>query len=71
MKVLGNFANIDKTTTYLLSKPSLKIGTANAIGWNSLGLLRDYGLNYIFLGIKLFCFQERKLKFSASVKKIS
>jgi hypothetical protein len=29
-------------------KPSLKIGTANAICWNSLGLFRDYGLNYIF-----------------------
>ena len=39
------------------SKPSLKIGTANAeikkslanaICWNSLGLFRDYGLNYIY-----------------------
>ena len=37
-------------------KPSLKIGTANAICWNSLGLFRDHGLNYIFLGIKLFLF---------------
>ena len=36
------------------AKPSLKIGTANAICWNSLGLFRDYGLNHIFLGIKLF-----------------
>ena len=32
-------------------KPSLKIGTAKAICWNSLGLFRDYGLNNIFLGI--------------------
>ena len=32
-------------------KPSLKIWTAKAICWNSLGLFRDYGLNNIFLGI--------------------
>ena len=37
-------------------KPSLKIRTANAICWNTLGLFRDYGLNLIFLGIKLFLF---------------
>ena len=36
--------------------PSLKIRTANAICLNSLGLFRDYSLNYIFLGIKLFLF---------------
>ena len=35
-------------------KSSLKIGTANAICWNSLGLFRDYSLNYILLTIKLF-----------------
>ena len=39
------------------SKPSRKIGTANAICWNSLGLIRDYGLKHIFLGIKLKKFQ--------------
>ena len=38
------------------SKPSLKIGTANAICWNSLGLFRDYGLNYIFFSNKTFLF---------------
>ena len=37
-------------------KPSLKIGTANAIYWNSLGLFRDYGLNYIFFRNKTFLF---------------
>ena len=41
---------------YLISKPSLKIGTANAICWNSLGLFRDCSLNYIFLGKKTFLF---------------
>jgi hypothetical protein len=39
-------------------KPSLKIGTANTICWNSLGLFRDYGLNYIYLRMKLFCFSR-------------
>ena len=38
------------------SKPSLKIGTENAIWWNSLGLFRDYGLNYIFFRNKTFLF---------------
>ena len=45
-------------------KPSLKIGTANTNCWNSLGLFRDYGLNYYFLNKTFF-----KLKFSASVLK--
>ena len=35
------------------SKPLLKIGTAKAICWNSLGLFRDYSLNYIFFKNKL------------------
>ena len=35
-------------------KPSLKIRTANTIYWNSLGLFRDYGLNYIFFRNKTF-----------------
>ena len=38
------------------AKPSLKIGTANAICWNSLGLFRDYSLNYIFFRNKTFLF---------------
>jgi hypothetical protein len=39
-------------------KPLLKIGTANTICWNYLGLFRDYSLDGIFLGIKLFCFSR-------------
>ena len=56
--------DLAKVSCYLVSikkgpKPSLKIGTANAICWNSLGLFRDF-----------FVFQDRK--FSASVwKRIS
>ena len=38
------------------SKPSLEIRTANATFWNSFGLFRDYGLDYIFVGIFLFYF---------------
>ena len=41
----------DRAVTYLKTngpKPSLKIGTANAICWNSLGPFRDYGLDHIF-----------------------
>ena len=37
-------------------KLSLKIGTANAICWNSLGLFRDYSLNHIFFRNKTFLF---------------
>ena len=44
--------------SYIASKPSLKIGTAYAICWNALGLFRDYSLNNIFLGVKLFCFSR-------------
>ena len=33
-----------------------KLGQQNAIRWNYLGLFRDYSLDDIFLGIKLFCF---------------
>ena len=39
-----------------IPKPSLKIGTANAICWNSLGLFRDYGLNHIFFRNNFFLF---------------
>ena len=38
------------------SKPSLKFGTTKTICWNSLGLFRDYSLNYIFLRNKTFLF---------------
>ena len=31
-----------------------KLGQQNAICWNYFGLFRDYGLDHIFLGIKLF-----------------
>ena len=44
----------EKYSKYVLAKPSLKIGTANAIC--SLGLFRDYGLNYIFFRNKTFLF---------------
>ena len=44
----------DLWTRMSISKPSLKIGTANGICWNSLGLFRDYGLNYIFFRNKTF-----------------
>ena len=35
-----------------------KSGQQSAICWNSLGPVRDYGLNCIFLVIKLFCFSR-------------
>ena len=38
------------------TKPLLKIGTANAICWNSLGLFRDYGLNCIIFRNETFLF---------------
>ena len=41
-------------------KPSLKIGTANAICWNSLGLFRDYGLDHIFFRNKFLLFFKIK-----------
>ena len=50
-----------------------KLGQQSAIYWNSLGLCRDYGLNYIFFRNKTFLFNKiKKLKFLASVwKRIS
>ena len=60
----GGNINVARPSTYLESrswrghdcrkqtkkpKPSLKIGTANAICYNSLGLFRDYGQNHIFV----------------------
>ena len=54
------------------AKPSLKIRTASATFWNYLGIFRDYGLKNIFFRNKVFVFQDRKLKLSASVwKRIS
>ena len=51
-------------------KSSLKIRTASAICWNYLGLFRDYGLEYIFLGIKLFWFSRQKAEnFSICLEK--
>ena len=47
-----------------------KLGQQSSICWNSLGLFRDYGLNYIFLGIKLICFVRQKAEtFSICLKK--
>ena len=40
----------------VIPKPSLKIGAANAICWNSLGLFRDYGLDYSFFRNDFFLF---------------
>ena len=55
----ANFTHFEHANYFFSSnkpKPSLKIRTANAIFWTSLGIFRDYGLNNIFLGIKLFLF---------------
>ena len=50
--------NLEKSNTltsvYFLSKQLLKIGTANAICWNYLGLFRDYGLDHICFRDKTF-----------------
>ena len=54
-RILNGKAN---ESSYCQAKPSLKIRTAGAIFWNYLGIFRDYGLIYIFLGIKLFCFSR-------------
>ena len=52
------------------SKPSLKIGTTNVVCWNYLGLFRDYCLDHIISGIKLFCFSRYKAEiFSICLKK--
>ena len=58
MRNVRSWLNTLSLSRYLSSgtRPSLNIGTANIICWNSVGLFRDYGLNYIFLGIKLFLF---------------
>ena len=37
-----------------------KLGQQSTFCWNSLGLFRDYRLNCIFLGIKVFCFSRYK-----------
>ena len=44
-----------------------KLGQQSATCWNSFGLFRDYKLNYIFLGIKLFfVFYNKKLNLLTS-----
>ena len=53
-KIENNWKDILWNCWWVKSKPSLKIRTATAICWNYLGLFRDYGLDHIFLGIKLF-----------------
>ena len=55
-KKVANFADAFTLMCSLGPKPSLKIRTASAIFWNYLGIFRDNGLKYIFLGIKLFLF---------------
>ena len=35
-----------------------KLGQQSAMCWNSLGLFRDYGLNYIFFRNIFFCFSR-------------
>ena len=47
---------VAKDLGLICPKPSLKIGTANTICWNSLGLFRDYGLNHILFRNKTFLF---------------
>ena len=72
MRNVRSWLNTLSLSRYLSSgtKSSLKIVTANAICWNSLGLFWDYGLNYTFSRNKtFFSFQDRKLKFSASAWK--
>ena len=46
--VLSLFGLLKRLCITSTPKPSLKIRTPNAICWNSLGLFRDYSLNYIF-----------------------
>ena len=53
---------------YCKPKPSLKIGTANTLCWNSL---RNYGLNHIFSGTFLFCFSWEKAENFVKPDKIS
>ena len=62
---------------YLNQNLPWKLGQQSATCWNSFGLFRDYKLNYIFLGIKLFfVFQDRNFSIclklnSAKPQKIS
>ena len=61
---------IPLTTTSKCQNLHWKLGQQSAICWNSLGLFRDYSLNHIFFRNKtFFVFQDKKLKFSASVWK--
>ena len=59
-------------STYLatsIPKPSLKIRTSGSIFWIYLDMFREYDLENISLGIKLFCFSRQKAKtFSICLK---
>ena len=44
-------------------RPSLKIWSASTIFWNSLGLFRDYGVNYIFYRNNYFIFEIESWNF--------
>ena len=45
---------------YVKPKYSLKIRTANAICWNSIGLFRDYGLKQYIFRNQTVCFSRQK-----------
>ena len=51
-----NCLTLGSTSLLFEAKPSLKIGAANAICLNSLGLYGDYGFDHIFLRNKTFLF---------------
>ena len=53
--------------TTLEPKPSRKIGTANAICGNSLGLFRDYSLDHTFFKNKTFLFFKIEAEILAQV----
>ena len=59
----ANFTHFEHANYFFSSnkpKPSLKIRTANAIFWISLGIFRDYGLKNIFFRNKNFLFLKIK-----------
>ena len=45
----------------------IKTPSVGTILTSYLSLFRDFGLDHVILGIRLFCFQDKKLKFFASV----
>ena len=61
----GRRGSWDQNHHWKLGQQTPSVGS-----WNSLGLYRDYGLNYIFFRNKTFLFFKiEKLKISASVWK--